>query len=598
MIHEQNLHTVCEEANCPNVGECWERGTATFMILGDVCTRRCGFCNVQTGKPTWNDPLEPMRVAASVKRMGLRHAVITSVDRDDLPDYGAGAFVGVIRSIRMLAPGCAVEVLTPDFRGQEMPLAKVIHERPDVFNHNVETVPRLYPKARRGSDFMRSARVLRLAKEMGGDQVVTKSGLMVGLGESFEEMVEAFAILREHRVQVLTVGQYLRPTEQHLPVVRYWHPDEFDALERAAYELGFESVAAGPLVRSSYHADEQRPRRSRTVGRRQPPADGDRVPRTRPRAAAPSCRDRQLGLPSLDPAQGQHPHGAVPDRHGRADRVNIVVFVWQLHFAHRSTTPAPSSAQLGCPGERPEHGRVRGDPLPAHPSRQGLRRRGRSRAAHRQPTWSARGRRSTGRPSGSRPAGAPFEPLDSPPWWVTVFTSMFMHGGILHIAFNMLFLWIFGNNIEDSMGRPRFLLFYLLGRDRRRLRAGAARPRIATVPTIGASGAIAGVLGGYLLLYPRARVLTLIFIIFFVTLIEIPAVVMLGIWFVLQFLPAVGQVATPDVSRPAAASPTSPTSAASSSAWRRSSCSRTATATTRQRRTDDAVVSRCASRAA
>jgi lipoic acid synthetase len=262
LIEDQGLHTVCQEANCPNVGECWERGTATFMILGDVCTRRCGFCNVQTGKPTWNDPLEPMRVAATVKRMGLRHAVITSVDRDDLPDYGATAFVGVIRSIRLQAPGCKVEVLTPDFRGQEMPLAKVIHERPDVFNHNVETVPRLYPKARRGSDFMRSCRVLRLAKEMGGDEVVTKSGLMVGLGEDFDEMVEAFAILRENRVQLLTVGQYLRPTEGHLPVVRYWHPDEFEALERAAYELGFESVAAGPLVRSSYHADEQVPERA------------------------------------------------------------------------------------------------------------------------------------------------------------------------------------------------------------------------------------------------------------------------------------------------------------------------------------------------
>jgi lipoic acid synthetase len=261
-IHDDNLHTVCEEANCPNVGECWERGTATFMILGDVCTRRCGFCNVQTGKPTWNDPLEPLRVANQVRRMGLRHAVITSVDRDDLPDYGAGAFVGVIRSIRMQAPGCKVEVLTPDFRGQEMPLAKVVHERPDVFNHNVETVPRLYPLARRGSDFMRSARVLRMAKEMGGDAVVTKSGLMVGLGEEPDEMLEAFAILREHRVQVLTVGQYLRPTEKHLPVARYWHPDEFAELERAAYGMGFESVAAGPLVRSSYHADEQLPQAS------------------------------------------------------------------------------------------------------------------------------------------------------------------------------------------------------------------------------------------------------------------------------------------------------------------------------------------------
>jgi lipoyl synthase len=258
-IEQGNLHTVCQEANCPNVGECWERGTATFMILGDVCTRRCGFCNVQTGKPTWNDPLEPLRVANQVKRMGLRHAVITSVDRDDLPDYGAGAFVGVIRSIRRMEPGCKVEVLTPDFRGQEMPLAKVIAERPDVFNHNVETVPRLYPIARRGSDFMRSARVLRMAKEMAGDEVVTKSGLMVGLGEEFDEMVEAFGILLDHGVQVLTVGQYLRPTEKHLPVDRYWHPDEFAALEKAAYELGFESVASGPLVRSSYHADEQLP---------------------------------------------------------------------------------------------------------------------------------------------------------------------------------------------------------------------------------------------------------------------------------------------------------------------------------------------------
>jgi lipoyl synthase len=255
-IEEDNLHTVCEEANCPNVGECWERGTATFMILGDVCTRRCGFCNVQTGKPTWNDPLEPLRVANQVKRMGLRHAVITSVDRDDLPDYGAGAFVGVIRSIRRMAPGCKVEVLTPDFRGEEMPLARVIAERPDVFNHNVETVPRLYPLARRGSRFLRSCRVLRNAKEMGGDAVVTKSGLMTGLGESKEELLETFEILREHGVQVLTVGQYLRPTRDHLPVVRYWHPDEFAELEREAYKLGFESVAAGPLVRSSYHAEQ------------------------------------------------------------------------------------------------------------------------------------------------------------------------------------------------------------------------------------------------------------------------------------------------------------------------------------------------------
>jgi lipoic acid synthetase len=256
MIDGQALNTVCEEAACPNIGECWDRGTATFMILGDTCTRRCGFCNVKTGKPGPPDALEPLRVAQSVKRMGLRHAVITSVDRDDLPDLGSTAFVGVIRSIRRFAPGCKVEVLTPDFRGEEMPLARVIAERPDVFNHNVETVPRLYPLARRGSSFRRSCRVLLNAKEMGGAEVVTKSGLMTGLGETKDELLEAFAALREHEVQVLTVGQYLRPTRDHLPVVRYWHPDEFAELEREAYAMGFESVAAGPLVRSSYHAEQ------------------------------------------------------------------------------------------------------------------------------------------------------------------------------------------------------------------------------------------------------------------------------------------------------------------------------------------------------
>ena len=231
MIRDEGLHTVCQEAACPNVGDCWERGTATFMILGDTCTRRCGFCNVKTGKPTFNDPLEPLRVARSVAKMGLRHAVVTSVDRDDLPDYGAQAWVGVIRSIRMQAPWCKIECLTPDFRGEEMPLAKVIAERPDVFNHNVEVAPRLYPVARRGSRWERSLRVLRNAMEMGGGEVTTKSGLMVGLGETHEEMVDAFGQLREQGVQVLTVGQYLRPTERHLPVVRYWEPEEFTALE-------------------------------------------------------------------------------------------------------------------------------------------------------------------------------------------------------------------------------------------------------------------------------------------------------------------------------------------------------------------------------
>jgi lipoyl synthase len=256
LIKEENLHTVCQEAACPNVGECWERGTATFMILGDTCTRRCGFCNVNTGKPTWNDPLEPARVARSIATMGLRHAVITSVDRDDLPDYGAGIWAATIRQVRKQAPKCKVEVLTPDFRGADMPLAKVIAERPDVFNHNVETVPRLYKIARRGSTWERSNRVLQTAKHFGGDEVATKSGLMVGLGETQEEVVDALGQLRESGVQIITIGQYLRPTERHLPVVRYWHPDEFSELERAGYALGFDHIAAGPLVRSSYHADQ------------------------------------------------------------------------------------------------------------------------------------------------------------------------------------------------------------------------------------------------------------------------------------------------------------------------------------------------------
>ena len=256
LIKDENLHTVCQEAACPNVGECWERGTATFMILGDTCTRRCGFCNVNTGKPTWNDPLEPARVARTIFKMGLRHAVITSVDRDDLPDYGAGIWAATIRQVRKQAPACKVEVLTPDFRGQEMPLARVLAERPDVFNHNVETVPRLYEIARRGSTWERSNRVLRVAKEFGGEEVATKSGMMVGLGESVDEVVDALGQLRESGVQIITLGQYLRPTERHLPVVRYWHPDEFKAVEEAGYALGFDHIAAGPLVRSSYHADQ------------------------------------------------------------------------------------------------------------------------------------------------------------------------------------------------------------------------------------------------------------------------------------------------------------------------------------------------------
>lgn len=259
LIKEQGLNTVCQEAACPNIGECWDRGTATFMILGDTCTRRCGFCNVQSGKPTWDDPLEPGRVAHSISLMGLRHAVITSVDRDDLPDYGADIWAQTIRAVRRRAPDCKVEVLTPDFRGEEMPLARVLAERPHVFNHNLEVVPRLYSVARRGSTWQRSLRVLSNARSMGHSGLLTKSGLMVGLGESFEEMLSAFSDLRSAGVDILTVGQYLRPTERHLPVVRYWHPDEFDALSDEAYKLGFAHVAAGPLVRSSYHADQHLP---------------------------------------------------------------------------------------------------------------------------------------------------------------------------------------------------------------------------------------------------------------------------------------------------------------------------------------------------
>jgi lipoic acid synthetase len=253
LMRSQGLNTVCEEANCPNIGECWERGTATFMILGDVCTRRCGFCNVKSGVPGLVDRAEPLRVANAVRQMGLRHCVVTSVDRDDLPDLGAGAFVHTIRAIRERAPGCAVEVLTPDFRGQEMPLARVIDARPDVFNHNVETVPRLYPVARRGSEFLRSCRVLRNAHRM-DPGVITKSGLMVGLGETMDELLATLELLREHDVQVVTVGQYLRPSPDHLPVARYWTPDEFAAVERAAYAMGFESPVrwcGAPTTRTS-----------------------------------------------------------------------------------------------------------------------------------------------------------------------------------------------------------------------------------------------------------------------------------------------------------------------------------------------------------
>lgn len=256
-MRESGLQTVCEEANCPNIGECWESGTATFMILGDTCTRRCGFCNVRSGSPAGPpDDGEPRRVAAAAAQMKLDHCVVTSVDRDDLPDGGAAHFAATVEAIRRAAPRCRIEVLTPDFRGEEMPLARVVGSAPDVFNHNVETVPRLYARARRGSSFERSCRVLWQAKEM-APRMLTKSGMMVGLGETVDEMVDAFRALLANRVDMLTVGQYLRPTRDHLPVSRYWRPEEFAALRRAALDLGFRSVAAGPLVRSSYRAARQ-----------------------------------------------------------------------------------------------------------------------------------------------------------------------------------------------------------------------------------------------------------------------------------------------------------------------------------------------------
>jgi lipoic acid synthetase len=248
------LHTVCEEAHCPNLGECWSRGTATFMILGDVCTRACGFCAVRTGLPgRAPDPDEPRRVADAVARMGLRHAVITSVNRDDQKDGGAGIFAETIRAIRARVPGCRVEVLIPDFKGRWEALQVVLDARPDILNHNVETVPRLYRQARAGASFPRSLELLARSKRAG---LATKSGIMVGLGEEWEELEETIRAIRRAGTDILTVGQYLRPSPQHLPVRRYYAPDEFDRLRVFALGLGYRHVESGPLVRSSYHAEE------------------------------------------------------------------------------------------------------------------------------------------------------------------------------------------------------------------------------------------------------------------------------------------------------------------------------------------------------
>jgi len=251
-----NLNTVCEDAHCPNIGECWHHGTATFMILGDICTRACSYCAVTHGKPTELDLDEPRRVAEAVQAMGLNYAVVTSVDRDDQADGGAGIFAATIREIRQRMPATRVEVLTPDFKGRAASLYTVLDARPDVLNHNTETVPRLYRMARSGGKYSRTLELLDRARTYAPD-IATKTGLMVGLGEEHDELVEVFRDLRNVGVSILTIGQYLRPSPVHVPMTRYYHPDEFRALKAVALDLGFVHVEAGPLVRSSYHAHEQ-----------------------------------------------------------------------------------------------------------------------------------------------------------------------------------------------------------------------------------------------------------------------------------------------------------------------------------------------------
>ena len=258
IVAGRRLHTVCEEARCPNIFDCWNRRTATFMILGDVCTRACRFCAVTSGRPTELDLSEPLRVAESVAELGLRHAVITSVDRDDLRDGGAQIFARTIRAIRRRSPGTTVEVLTPDFAGDLDAVTTVVEAGPDIYNHNTETVPRLYARIRPKAVYANSLNLLRHVKTI-APRMVTKSGLMVGLGEEEDELLAVFRDMRAHDIDVLTVGQYLRPSRQHAEVVRYYRPEEFVRLKSMATALGFAHVEAGALVRSSYHADEQIP---------------------------------------------------------------------------------------------------------------------------------------------------------------------------------------------------------------------------------------------------------------------------------------------------------------------------------------------------
>jgi lipoic acid synthetase len=255
IVRQHNLATVCEEAACPNIGECWAKGHATMMIMGEICTRACSFCNVATGKPGALDPFEPTNVAQAVRKLGLKHVVITSVDRDDLPDGGAAHFAAVIRAVREAAPLTTIEVLTPDFLRKEGAIETVVEARPDVFNHNLETVPRLYPEVRPGARYFQSLRVLDKVKTL-DPAIFTKSGLMVGLGESLEEVLQVMDDLRTAEVDFLTVGQYLQPTPKHHVVDRFMTPQEFEALTKHAYAKGFLMVSATPLTRSSYHADE------------------------------------------------------------------------------------------------------------------------------------------------------------------------------------------------------------------------------------------------------------------------------------------------------------------------------------------------------
>jgi lipoic acid synthetase len=255
-MRSKRLHTVCEEARCPNLGECWGAGTATFLLMGDTCTRSCGFCDIKTGRPETLDWLEPERVARAVKDMDLRHAVITSVNRDERPDGGAPIFAMVIRRIRQLQPGCSIEVLIPDFKGSRAALAIVMEARPEILNHNVETVRRLFKVVQPQDQYEWAEATLRNARALNPD-VLTKSGIMVGLGETVEEVKETMRDLRDWGVDILTIGQYLQPTLKHLPIERYYRPEEFVELKDFGMEIGFRWVESGPLVRSSYHAEKQ-----------------------------------------------------------------------------------------------------------------------------------------------------------------------------------------------------------------------------------------------------------------------------------------------------------------------------------------------------